>query len=108
MKILLVLVLVSSLFLSTSAIAENTYSVNQDCYFGVSYDALVKATLLAGSGDYEGVRQMEAQGLIFMPNQGWEVIIKLYKNNGLIVCVSPVNGSGSFWGFKDYITKVPK
>ncbi len=86
----------------------DTYYVNQDCYFGVSYDALVKATKLAASGDYKGykgVRQMEAQGLIFMPDQGWEVVIKSYKNNGKVVCVSPVNGSGSFWGFKAYITK---
>ena len=83
--------------------------VNQDCYyFGVSYDALVKATKLAAGSDYKGykgVRQMEALGLIFMPDQGWEVVIKSYKNNGKVVCVSPVNGSGSFWGFKAYITK---
>lgn len=84
---------------------EDTYFVNQDCYFGVSYDALVKATKLAASGDYKGVRQMEAQGLIFMPDQGWEVVIKSYKNNGKVVCVSPVNESGSFWGFKAFITK---
>ncbi len=83
----------------------DTYYVNQDCYFGVSYDALVKATKLAASGDYKGVRQMEAQGLIFMPDQGWEVVIKSNKNNGKVVCVSPVNGSGSFWGFRAFITK---
>lgn len=99
-------IIILSLFITSTALAEDVYYVNQDCYVSKTLDIFWEAMEAANNRDIKKLERMAAEGKIFLPDIGLEVTVakrhQVYKR--VVYCVATDN-SVSFWTYDNIITK---